>query len=217
MTTQTESAARATASESAIGAAPAMPVWGRLAALVAGALLLASVAVGLWFGLSDRVSVFFYGFEAAIAVSAVFCVLLGTGRFAQGASMTLLCVAGSVVVCAGLGMYVASQEGSTFNWRGFALARGGLAGLLVALAGLLVLRVKPWEQVPRFVVAVVLAAPVVAAGGLLLTGRLGVWLGGLPTFAQTVAALFGGMIAVGLLAASTHLAVSAFARGLEGR
>lgn len=180
---------------------------------VLGAAALLTALPGLYLAARGQAAVFVYFFEAAIVLASVFPLLMARGRFQAGPSMTLLCSAGAIAVCGMLGAFVAGQEGGGGPWKYLALVRLGLAGLMGALAGLIVLSVKPREQIGRLILGLALASPVLI-GAWLAFGPMNSTLRGLSDYVQAVGAVIAGVLAVIMLAVSVELCVSAFARGL---
>ncbi|QOI99745.1 MAG: hypothetical protein HRU70_04320 [Phycisphaeraceae bacterium] len=155
------------------------------------------------------------GFELIALLAATLGVLLGLGRFAEGAGLGLVCVAGTVLASAGLG-YVSLPEGvlGAVSMKGWVLSRAAAAaGLtLIAVTGVLSRNPVMWRP---FLKGCVLSLPLVLIGLLWLAGRHHVLvspLAPLPGVIKALIVLPVGVVVCACFCAGLHLAIFALQR-----
>lgn len=189
----------------------------RAGLLLLGAAIAGAAALVAVLAVRDRASPFVIGFEAVSAIAGVMVVMLGLGRFARGAGLTLLCVAGAVFASAAMSWWVARGPDSAVNWNPWLAARGLAALAAAAASASVVLAINPAAQVRRLAIGVALAVPVVAVVGWLAKAGGAASLKALPVSAQSVVVLFGGVLLLAMFSASVHYVVTAFQLGLDPR
>jgi hypothetical protein len=196
--------------------------------LIGSAALLVSAAVGTIAGLRGQ-EYFFAGFELVLAISGFIGVFIGMGRFNQGPSVAIACVAGATAMCSLLGYVTlggeillggrligAHGEVLGVDVFGFFMLRMFVAGVLAAMAGLVLVLRDPKRSVPMLVRGIVLGVPVVVA--------LGLWVAvpgfrtmvlGWHVLVQVFLGSIGLMVGIGLVSASGHCLIRAFEIGVE--
>jgi len=157
-------------------------------------------------------------FELLIVFSGVFGVLLGLRRFPEGPAIGLVCVAGAVGVGALLGGVAAEWRvgtGSGLALKQLLLVRVALCGVLVAIAGFIVLS-RDWRAARGlFLKGMFASVALVALLAGAYFGRGAV--GQLGSMSKAIAAMAGFVLATGLLAAAAQWLISAFETGSAAR
>lgn len=164
-------------------------------------------------------------FEVVVAVTCVFGVLTGLGRFSEAPALSMMITGGIVVVAAVLSepavvLKLAGRGGSPVEMFGmtlvpFALARLGAGGAILLLSAITVLIRDPKRSLAYLLRAAILGAPVVLALGLAASGRGQAAIANLSqgvVFGLTVAAFF---VLGGLFCASAHCLIRAFEVGIR--
>lgn len=154
-----------------------MPRASRAAVLVLSAMALVSSAAGVFFALRAEPSPQWgsFGYEIVIAVSCVFGVLLGTGRFQQGSGLAAGLIALTWFVGTGMGRLPFHNSPRGVISDPWFLGRTAASGA-VALAGAYAVLCRDSRAWRRLVTGLLLLAPVGAFGAFwMLTG--GGWLG----------------------------------------
>jgi len=199
---------------------------GVVVGLVSAAMLVSAVAGIAAALMAERTLWYMLGFEIITLVAAIFGVLLGMGRFAEGPGLGLLCVMAAVAVGSVLGD-LSTQLANPI--RGPLLYTYGTSGLFeVPLTGFMVGRFIGAAALGACGAWLVLARHPkqsfsslgrgAACGVLFLALLAGAWklrphLAAVGTFARTLGAFAFGVIAIGLLAATVHFTVGAFQLG----
>ncbi|MFM9994198.1 MAG: hypothetical protein ACKVU4_00185 [Phycisphaerales bacterium] len=157
-----------------------------------------------------------FGFEVVIAVSCVFGVQFGRGRYRHAPGMALACVAGSVFVGSVLGyMSLRPPALGGVGLKPFLAARVLVAGLIAGAGAACVLSRHPksWRLA---ITGAVLGAPVMAAGAIAVIPALrglAAPLTGMGPMGQLAAGVGLFVVLGGLLCASAHLLIRAFELG----
>lgn len=153
-------------------------------------------------------------FEAITAFSAVMLGMLALGKFKQGPAITAGFAALTILVGALLGSISANNAIGDYQLRPHVIARVALAGLVGI--GTLMLAIRSVRALIRFVIGGALVAPVLAALGLFLLGRLGgifAKFDGLHPAVSLVVAILAGFAALAAVSAGGHLVIAAFEPG----
>ncbi len=185
----------------------------RAVILVLSALTLLSAAAGVAFAVSnDPPAWFVLGFETLVALAAVCGGLLGLGKFRQGPSIGLLCVAGAMGVCSLLA-YQAAPRLPGLQLAPWLIGRGVVAGLLVILAAWITVAQNPRVALPDLLKGGLLAGVFLAsAAGLALVRGQIVLLDG---WLQFVVWLVASVWLIALFAPALHLLIRAFNRAIS--
>ncbi len=184
--------------------------------LVVSALVLLSAAAAILAGaLSSPRPIFMLGFEVVILISGAFGVLVGRGRFGDGPAIALLCVAGAVAVGSLLGDLCAGKRIGTFDLRPLLFARCAAAAVLALLAGVIVLRRDPAHSIRALLRGIVFGVLFIGLVGGLYAVRAQVFAHG--PLAKAGMVIVGGVVGLGLLAATVHYTIKAFAPRSELR
>lgn len=195
-----------------------MPAPARFVAIAVAGAVLVSNAFGAFFALRATPEPYWgwLGFEIVMAVSSVFGVLLGLGKFRAGPGITAACVAGAWFVGTGMGRlqtHAAPSQVLTDTWF---LARLGAAAALAAAGGFAVL-VRDRRSFKKAIVGGSMLLAVVAGCAFWVkTG--GMWLGtpqpGAIDMARkgAIAVLVLGMGV--LFCIGSHLVIAAFQMGV---
>ena len=177
-----------------------------LAALAAGAPLLAKDQKPSWA---------LFGFEIVTAVAAVLGIAFGRGRYSEAPGLAVACIAGTILVAAGLGW-----QGSGRQLLGVSLtpvlAGRTLAALVVGGAGAWCVLSRDRRSIGLAVLGAILLAPVIGVAGVMMRPAGQTLLNKLSAAGpgvQFMAAVGGFAIAAGLLSAGTHLLIRAFELG----
>jgi len=187
------------------------------AELALSVLAALSAPVALFMALNqDRF--FSVGAEALVLVAGVFGVLAGLGRFAHGPAMAAACVGGAIAVAAG----VAGLESGvlpSFRGEGVDLAilgsRAGLAALLTAIAGLMILARRPARSVRLLLIGLITASPVVAVAVAAQVGLVARVEDAIPPLVFRIGLLAVGIAGVVLLSIAVHCLIRAFEVGVD--
>jgi hypothetical protein len=156
------------------------------------------------------------GFEAITLVAACLGMLFGLGRFRDAPAIALACVAGTVLAASFLGwMSVTASVGQARSVAGIPLtpvlaARVLCAWVLGLAAAYCVLAREPRSWKPA-AIGVALALPIVAVAAAF--GNPGTRAMVKTVLGHPIGAVIAFVLLGGLLAASTHLIVGAFALG----
>jgi hypothetical protein len=201
---------------------PEVPRFIRLFAAVVSGVVLASAALGMVAALvaNDRPALTLLGFELVIAVSCVFGVLLGGGRYRQAPGLALACVAGTVFAGSVLGFYSLSPPVlGGVGLKPLLAARALAAGLIAGAGAWCVLSRHPrsWRLAAQ---GVLLGAPVLITAAVLAVPSLRRVLGplaGLGLVAQMAVAVGAFLLLGGLLCASVDMVIRAFELGRPER
>lgn len=174
----------------------------------------AALVIGV-IALNRPVSWFLGGFEIVVLLASVVGSMLAFGRFREGPAITLLCVAGAVGVGSLLGYIGAGKSLAGWDLKPFLLIRAIDAALMAALAGVIVLARTPRASFSALARGVIFggALLVIVGGAWALRGAISTSPG--PVRAVVLVAV--GLAAVGLVSASAHYLVRAFAVGTEPR
>jgi hypothetical protein len=153
---------------------PEVPRFIRLIAALLSAGVLVSALAGAVLALiaNDRPAWTLFGFEAIVAVSCAFGVLLGTGRYREAPGMALACVAGTVFAGSVLGyLSMTPRVLGGIGLTPFLGVRVLAAGLVGALGAYCVLSRHPrsWRLATQ---AFLLGLPVLGAAALLAVPSL---------------------------------------------
>lgn len=186
----------------------------KLCLVISAALGLSSV-VAIGMGLSSSPAAWFtITFEAMVLFAAGFGILLGLGRFAEGRSITLLCIAGCVVVSSALGYRGCDGQLLGVSLKFALVARLLAAAALAVLAASLVLSATPTRSIGLLARGSALLAPPLL---LLVLHRRGstAALNSLPGGVST--ALWGLILLICAIMAAigAHLIIRAFETALE--
>jgi hypothetical protein len=187
-----------------------------LAKLVQGicaAIACSALAAGVMAVVQPRASWVMFGFEAVVLVSAVLGALLGRGKFRDGPSLGLLCVAGAIVVASAFGYLGGGRTLFGTDVRTLTLARAAAGAALVGVAAWLVLSRAPGATLPRFTKGAALSLGVIALLAGLWKGQR--WIGSLNDVGQLAVGMVAFALITALLAASIHMLVRAFQAGLQ--
>lgn len=119
---------------------------------------------------SDVVAINLLGFETVALVSGVMGVLVGIGRFRDGAAIGALCVAGAVAVGAIFGSLSVNNIFAGVQLRPFVIGRVLLASVVLVGSALLVIgfQRRAWL---RLILGILLAGPPLALALFAATGR----------------------------------------------
>jgi hypothetical protein len=156
--------------------------------------------------------------EGLILVAGLFGVLAGLGRFALGPAMAAACVAGSIAVGAGVGGLETSVLPSFRGERVETIAtlsRVGIAGLILAIAGLMILVRRPGMSVKRVAIGALALAPVLAIAVAWRTGALAALAAAVPAVFFKIGVLAAGLVSIILLSIAIHCFIRAFEIGVD--
>lgn len=184
--------------------------------LVSGAVALSALGGLVAASLQSPAILFMAALEACVLVCAVFGLLIGRGRFIEGRALALLCVGAGIAVATELGTRGAFERSiaGVSLWP-LIFARFGVGAAFMVLAALEVLMRRPRESWRRLGIGCALALPVLIAGAALTRPAVKDALGSIGGLGQLVLSLAGFALICGLLAASGHYLVTAFAVGVE--
>lgn len=202
---------------------PAPPAVARFAVLGLAGVLLATTLPGIWLTAlkSDPLLLFSTFFETLTAIAGVLALLTGLGRYRHAWALSLLCAAGTVLVCAVFArVEVMPNHGSDpaiGPWiNRFAALRVALAAGLGGIAAFAVFTRNPRSRgaVARAMlvllpVAGVLGWFIATGGGPLANART-------SPGAESVRILIlclGGLVVVALTSIGGHLMIRAFEHG----
>ncbi|MFN7020777.1 MAG: hypothetical protein ACK4WH_05545 [Phycisphaerales bacterium] len=185
------------------------PALRTVAALISIVVLLSAAGGGVASAITSPPTWFLLGFEVVTLSAAVFGVLLGLGWFASAPGLALLCIAGAIGASAFLGYVGAGQELMGVGLKPFLLARLACAAGLAGVGGLAVLMRRPKASLPKLAAGLVCAATLIvaSAGAWMAVPRVSV----MSEIVLAVAGLLVFSLLLGLLAASVHFFVGAFA------
>lgn len=183
-------------------------------------LTLAIFAAGIWGVITgfrtSPVNWFVVGLEAVITVAGAIGVMHATASrrgFREGPAIGLVCVAGAVLVCAGLSFITLNAGFRGIQRDPFFLARTAAGCGLLALAAVAVLLRKPSETFRPLLVGVVMGVLAAAtAAPLVLPGTRKAIQAAHPVV-ESLTFLIAGVLLIGFVSASTHLIIKAFDRG----
>lgn len=155
------------------------------------------------------------GFEVITLIATVIGFLGAVRHARQGPAMMLLCVAGAVGVGSLLAFIGTNRTLMGFGLGPVLAARFAAAALLGAAAGCILLSRDPSRSLPSLIKGIVWTAILVAVIGVAWMMRSSILgAGGAARVAMT---LVLGIASIGLVAASTHYLVNAFAFGAGPR
>lgn len=186
---------------------------GLLVACVGGAITASAIASLSLGALGPTHPPFMLGFEFITAIAGVFAVLVALGRFSLGPALALLCVAGAV----GVGSFLGHRSAGGFLGGAaqiYLLGRCSAAFLLLTAAAWLVLARRPHESVASLVRGMLFGFGLVLMIVGLWLSRGHIW--ALGPAVKALVMLFGGVVGLGLLAASVHFTIRAFEFGRVG-
>jgi hypothetical protein len=202
---------------------PAPPAWARIGAILLSGVLIASVPPVYWLIVARADAVLWFStiFETLVLAAGVFGVLSGLGRFRDGWALSLICVAGTVLVC-GVFAFVeiranfGSDAGVAGLLKPYLAGRLGLAAGLALVASAAVFSRNPasWKALLRGLA--VLAPAVAVLAWLFVTG--GSFLGATRATPGAEAARIlmlslGGLVLIVLISVGGHLLIRAFEHG----
>jgi hypothetical protein len=159
------------------------------------------------------------GFEVVIALAGIIGLFLGFTRPTQSPGLAMLCVAGTVFLCAALGYLSVGGSLGSFPMKLWLLLRLALAAITGAAAAWAVLGSRPGETLPKATVGIALLAPSAAAVGLVVTGTLpklaSLVPASVPSGVLLTAGVLIGTAAAATLCAGVHKIIRAFEIGAE--
>lgn len=189
--------------------------------LVCGVLSLSGLVLGGLAVVGSPTPWLTVAFEVLIVVAGLMGVLLGLGRFSEGPALGMVCVAGAVCVGALLGGVGSEWRvgggvlGAGVGLKMPLMIRAGLCGVLVLLAGIVVLS-RDWRRSRGHLVKGLLASVALVgllAGAYAARGSLGQF----GAMSKAIAGMLGFVLATGLLAAATQWLITAFEMGSASR
>lgn len=184
-------------------------------ALIALPLLAASLVL-LWVAGTTRPFVWsVFGFEVISACACVIALVMAWRRPSADAALGLLCVAGTIGIGSLLGYFGTNPHVvGPFRLAPWLLARVAGAGALTAL-GVVVALAGHSEAWSRLIKGVLLGLPVIGLAAMMALDRfrspaMG-WISSLPGIVLTLGGIVAFLVITGLLAASVHMTIGAFA------
>jgi len=173
--------------------------------------ILASTAWGLSMCLGRTPIVWgMFGFETIVVLSGILAALFALGRFPDAPALTLVIVAGTVFISAGLGLVALGMSPRAVLMHPLFLIRFAIVGALTLLAAFAALGSNrtAWRILVRGVVLSAASAALLAIG---LATR-GSWLSGTGALQVVliVAGTMGAIVLLALLCIGAHLVIRAF-------
>lgn len=181
---------------------------------ITGVLAIALLATAAW-GLSiclGRTPIVWgmFGFEALVVAAGVLAALFALGRIPDAPGLTLLIIAGTVFISAGLGLVALGLSPRAVLMQPLFLIRFAIVGAFTLLAVFAALGANrtAWRILVRGIVLSVASAALLAIG---LATR-GLWLSGTgaPQVVLIVAGTMGAIVLLALLCIGAHLVIRAF-------
>lgn len=182
---------------------------------VSAVVALSVLGMVAWAVISGTPSPFFLGFEFVALIAAFFGWSIGTGKYTEGASIGLLCVAGAIGAGGLLGYLGAGRSIGGQSIQFLVFGRAAAAAFFAACAAWLVLAHRPSLTFPSLIRGVVFGA--LCLGVARGTYALRVPLFTLHPLAVIAILLAASVLCLALLAASVHYSIRAFEMGLFAR
>lgn len=158
---------------------------------------------------------FLLGFECVVLFASVFGVLAGRKWFEQGASLTLVCIAGAWGVCSlfgylGAGKAIVLSGNRTIPLEPLLFGRCIAAGVLALLAAALVLSRNAPKSVPLLVKGLAMLVPGMAMIAIVWKMRAQIAATNMSGVLVAVVGLIVVSAIIGLIAAGIHASIRAF-------
>ncbi len=182
----------------------------KIAGILAVALL-ASTAWGLSMCLGRSPVVWgMFAFEALVVAAGILAALFAMGRFPDAPALTLVIVAGTVFISAGLGLVALGLSPRAVLMHPLFLIRFAIVGALTLLAAVAALgsNREAWRLLAYGIVLSVVSVAILAVA---LATR-GSWLAGSGTLQVLliIAGTIGAIVLLGLLCIGAHFVIRAF-------
>lgn len=188
------------------------PILAKATCALSAVVALSVLGMVSWAVVSGTPSPFFLGFEVVALVAAFFGWMIGSGKYTEGASIGLLCVAGAIGAGGLLGYLGAGRSIGGHSIQFYVLGRAAAAACFAGFAAWLVLVRRPSLTLPSLIRGVLFGALFlgVARGSYALRAPILA----LHPLAVIAILLIVSVLCLALLAASVHYCIRAFEMGL---